>query len=135
MFLMKLEKTCLNYVFSIYGKWAIPEKKKTRWGRGGWGHGISRSVEERTCGNSRVYLKKKRNFQGCSRKNYVEFPCFLVFEVRISQGYHTILQNFQGFKLVFSRFSKGKVTILKIPGGREEGGGGGQESISSTEWS
>ena len=63
----------------------------------------------------------------------MEFPCFLVFEVRISQGYHTILQNFQGFKLVFSRFSKGKVTILKIPGGREEGGGGGQESISSTE--
>ena len=135
MFLMKLEKTCLNYVFSIYGKWAIPEKKQTRWGRGGWGHGISRSVEERTCGNSRVYLKKKRNFQGCSKKNYVEFPCFLVFEVRISKGYHTILQNFQGFKLVFSRFSKGKVTILKIPGGREEGGGGGQESISSTEWS
>ena len=25
---MKLEKTCFNYVFSIYGKWAIPEKKR-----------------------------------------------------------------------------------------------------------
>ena len=30
--------------------WAMPEKIQT--GHGGWGHGISRGLEERACGNS-----------------------------------------------------------------------------------
>ena len=40
-------------------------------------HGISRDIEERSCGNSRGQLKKKCNFQGCSRKIHVEFPWVL----------------------------------------------------------
>ena len=38
------------------------------------GYGISRGIEERTCGNSRVQLKKKQNFQGLQKKTNVEFP-------------------------------------------------------------
>ena len=41
--------------------------------RGCWGHGISRGIEERAYGNSRGQLKKKWNFQGCSRETHVEF--------------------------------------------------------------
>lgn len=33
--------------------------------------------EERACGNWRGQLKKKCNFQGCSRKIHVEFPWVL----------------------------------------------------------
>ena len=50
----------------------------------------------------------------CSRKSPVESPWVLVFDLGICKGCHTILQNFQGWKLVFSRISKGKVTNLKI---------------------
>ena len=39
-----------------------------------WGHGISGGVEEKTCENSRGWLKKKWELQGCSRKTNVEFP-------------------------------------------------------------
>ena len=47
-------------------EWAIPEKKANM----GWGlgHGISRGIEEKACGNSRGQFKKKWDFQGCSRK-------------------------------------------------------------------
>ena len=69
----------------------------------------------RTCGNFRSQLKKKRNFQGWSRKNHVEFPWVLIFDLGISKGCHTVLQNYQGWKLVFSGISKVKVTNLKIP--------------------
>ena len=62
-------------------------------------------------------LRKKWNFKGCSRKTYAEFPWILVFDLSIFSGCHTILQNFQLGKLVFSGISKGKVTDLKIPGG------------------
>ena len=41
---------------------------------GGWGHGISGGLEEKPCGNSRVQLKKKWEFQGYSRKINAEFP-------------------------------------------------------------
>ena len=74
-----------------------------------------------------VLKKELWKFQE-SIKKVLQFP--LVFKrdsCRISmglgfwpwnfQGCHTILQNFQGWKLVFSRISKGKVTNLKIPGG------------------
>ena len=44
----------------------------------------------------------------------------------ISKGWHTILQNFQRWKLVFSRIFKGKVTNIKLPEG------GFQKSISTT---
>ena len=76
----------------------------------GWGHGTSRDIEEKACGNSRGEPKKKWNFQGCSRKTHMEFSWVLA-------ECHTILQNFQGCKkLAFSGISKGKVTNLKILG-------------------
>ena len=43
----------------------------------------------------RGQLKKKWNFQGCSRKTHVEFPWVLVFGLGISKGCHTILQNLE----------------------------------------
>ena len=97
-------------------------QKKCKQGRGveGWGHGFSRGIAERACGNSRGTLKKKWDFQGCSRKSHLEFPWVLVFDLGISKGCHTILQNFRGQKLVFSGISKGKVTNLKILEGFSE---------------
>ena len=91
---------------------------------GGWQYGISTGIEERARGNLRGQLKSKLNFQGCSRKAHVEFPWVLIFDFGVLKGCHTILQNFQGWKIVFSGISKGKVTNLKIPGGF-------QKSISS----
>ena len=38
---------------------------------GGWEHGISRGTEERTSENSWDQLKKKWNFQECTRKDHV----------------------------------------------------------------
>ena len=40
----------------------------------------------------------------------------LIFDLGISKGCHTILQNYQEWKLVFSGISKGKVTNLRMPG-------------------
>ena len=57
-----------------------------------------------------VQLKKKLDFQGYSTKTHVESPCFLVFDLEISNGCHTILENFQEWKLVFSKISKSTVT-------------------------
>ena len=71
---------------------------------GGWGHGISIGIVERTCVNSCGQFKKKWNFYGRSIKNHVEFPWVLV------------LQNFQEWSFVFPEISKGKLTNLKIPG-------------------
>ena len=65
------------------------------WGRA---HGTPKSIEERACGNSRG---------------------------QISKSCHTILQNFQGCKLVFSGISNGKVKISKFLGRF-------QKSLSST---
>ena len=61
----------------------------------------------------------------------MKFSCVLVFDFGISKGWHTILQNFQGWQLVFSGISKGKVTNLKIPEG------GFRKGISTTQpvWS
>ena len=58
---------------------------------------------------------KKWNIQGCSRKTHAEFRWVLVYELRISKGCYSILQNSKGWKFVFSGISKGKVTNLKIP--------------------
>ena len=55
----------------------------------------------------------------------MKFSWVLVFDLGISKGWHKILQNFQGWKLIFSGISKGKVTNLKIPEG------GFQKSIST----
>ena len=55
------------------------------------------------------------DFQECSRKTHVEFLLILVFDFGSSNGCHTILKNFQGCKLVFSKISKDKVTNLKVP--------------------
>ena len=75
--------------------------------------GIFSGIEEIAYENSRVQLKKKWNFHGCSRKNRVEFPWILVFDLRISKGCHTSFQNFQRWKF----FSTGKVTNVKISRG------------------
>ena len=81
----------------------------------------SRGIEERAHENPRVQLKKTN----------VKFSCVLVFDFGIYKGWHTILQNFQGWQLVFSGISKGKVTNLKIPEG------GFRKGISTTQpvWS
>ena len=62
----------------------------------GWGlgHGISQGIEQRTCGNSTVELKKKWNFQGCRTKNLV-----------ISMGLAFQPLNFQGVPHNFSYFA------------------------------
>ena len=86
-------------------------KKQT----GDLGHGISWSIEEIASGYCRGQLKKKWNFQGCSRKTHVEFPWDLVFDLETCKGCHKILQKFWGSKL-FSRISRGKVTNLKLQG-------------------
>ena len=59
----------------------------------------------RACGNFRGQLKKRWNFQGCSRKTHVEFTLFLVFGLGIFRG-----------GLVFSEIPW--VKWLEIPGGR-----------------
>ena len=61
----------------------------------------------------------------------MKFSWVLVIDLGISKGWHTILRNFQGWELAFSRISKGKVTNLKILEG------GFQKSISTTQpvWS
>ena len=41
----------------------------------------------------------------------------LGFDLGIFKECQTILQNFQGWKLVFTGISKDKVTNLKLPGG------------------
>ena len=77
---------------------------------------------KKNCGNSSGQLKKKWNFQGCSRKTHVKFPWVLIFDLGISKECHTILQNFQGWKLFFSGICKGAVTNLKISGWEGRGG-------------
>ena len=80
----------------------------------GCGHAIFRVIEERTCGNLGGQLKKKWDFQECSRKTHVHFLWILVFDFGSSKGCNTILLNFQGCKLIFSGISKDKVTNLKF---------------------
>ena len=62
---------------------AIPEKNEKG---GSWGHGISRGIEERKCGNSRDQLKKKWNFQGCLRKNSWNFHRSWFWILEFSRG-------------------------------------------------
>ena len=78
---------------------AIPEKNEKG---GGWGHGISRGIEERKCGNSRDQLKKKWNFQGCLRKN----------SCGISIGLGSGCWNFQGVSHNFAEFPQPYPTTL-----------------------
>ena len=59
---------------------------------------------------------KTWNFQGWSRKKYVQFPWVLVFVLGISKVCRTILWDFQWWNFVFLGISKGKVTILNNPG-------------------
>ena len=107
-----------NTAAIIIQDWVIDDnglfqKKSTQVG---WGHWISRGIEETACENSRSQLKKMWNFQGHSRKIHVEFPWLLVFNFGVSKRCPIILQNFQELKIVFSRISKVKVTNIKIPG-------------------
>ena len=53
-----------SLVFNTPGNWAIPEKSK-QWG---WGNGISRSIEEKACRNSRGQLKRSGIFRGVPEK-------------------------------------------------------------------
>ena len=76
-------------------KRAIKEKNPNR--GVGWGHGISGGIEERTCGNSRGQLKKKWNFQGCTRTNHV-----------ISMGLGFLPWNFQEVSHNFAEFPEVK---------------------------
>ena len=66
------------------------------------------------------YLLKKwhvdRNFRGCPRKNYVEFPGVLVFGLGTFKGCNTVLHNCQGWSFYLSGISRGKVNKQKIPG-------------------
>ena len=76
-------------------------------------------VEER---NSKgCSIKKKKNFQACSRKKSWNLHGYWFlnwnWKLGVSKECHGILQNFQGCKLVFSGIFKGKVKSLKIPAG------------------
>ena len=55
------------------------------------------------------------NFHRWSRKGCVEFPWVLVFGLGNPNGCNTILWNFQGWSVILSGISKGKVTNLKVP--------------------
>ena len=55
-------------------------------------------------------------FPGVLKKEHVEIPWVLFFDLGISKGCHTILQNFHGCSFVFFEFSASKVTNLKILG-------------------
>ena len=57
----------------VYNKISMGYSRKNP-NMGGWGHRISKGIEERACGSSKGQLKKKWNFQGCQRKTNVEFP-------------------------------------------------------------
>ena len=78
---------------------AIPEKNPNR--GGGWGHGISRGIEERTFGNFRGHLKKLWNFQGCTRKSHV---------ISVALGFWT--WNLQGVSQNFAEFPGLKAFFL-----------------------
>ena len=95
-------------------------KKQT----GDLGLGISWRIGEIASGYSRDQLKKKLNFQGCSRKTHVEFPWDLVFDLETSKGCQYFAEVL-GVK-AFSGISRGKVTNLRILGFFL------QKSISST---
>ena len=103
------------FLWQMYIYLLIPEKIQT-----GelWEHGNFMGMEEKAYGNSRGQSKSKKkwSFQRWSRKNHVEFPWVLVFGYGTSKGCNIILQNFQGWSLVFSGISMVKVTKLKIPG-------------------
>ena len=110
----------------IHTHWAIPEKIQTS-GRG-WGHRISRSIEEKNCGNSRGQLKKKWNFQEYSRKTHMKFPWVLIFDLRISK--ERVSHNFAEFprvKLFLSWIFKVTVRNLNISGW--EVGGGSEKYV------
>ena len=58
-------------------------------------------------------IKKEAELSGVFKENSRGMPKFLGLafwlDLGISEGCHTILLSFQGWKLVFSRISKGKV--------------------------
>ena len=102
---------------------AIPGKTQTATGRE-FGHGMGYSWKKLSRWREGTGL---REFPGVMKKKHGNFHDM---GLGISDGCHTILPNFLGrWKLVFSRISKGKVTNLKTPKGKQ--GGGGQKSISS----
>ena len=100
--------TCSRWLIKTYQEqWAIPDKIQT--GDRGWGNRFSRGTKERTCEYFRGQLRKKWNFQGCSRKIYMQFPWVLVFDLGIStKRCHTILKNPQGVKVCFLRVKQSK---------------------------
>ena len=65
------------------------------------GHGISRGIQERTCGNSRGQSKKKWNFQECTRKNHI-----------VSRGLGFWTWNFRGVSHNFAEFPGVKACFL-----------------------
>ena len=100
-------------------------KKEVEFPKDGWGELRTWNFQgyyESKCGKSRCQLKKKWNFPGYSRKT--DAGCgipmdlgFLIWAWNFQQGVsHNFAQNFQGWKLVFSRTSKGKFINLKFPG-------------------
>ena len=60
-------------------------------------------------------IKKRNGTFRCIQeiKIYLDFTWVLF--LGISKKFHTVLQNFEGCKLVFCKISKGKVTNLKYP--------------------
>ena len=63
-------------------------------------------------------IKSRWNFQGIWRKNYLEYSWvlswFLTLEL-LRGAIQVFIKNFQGWMLVFSGISRGKVINLKIP--------------------
>ena len=56
-------------------------------------------------------IKRSGIFRGVKKKVHGEFPWVLAFDLEISKECHTVLQNFQGWKLVFSGISKGRLKL------------------------
>ena len=95
---------------------AIPGKTQTATGRE-FGHGMGYSWKKLSRWREGTGL---REFPGVMKKKHGNFHDM---SLGISDGCHTILPNFLGrWKLVFSRISKGKVTNLKTPKGKQGGG-------------
>ena len=104
-------------------KWTIPEKKQTGGVEDMEFPGVLKKENMEIPG---VNEKRSRISKGVQGKTQMEFRWVLVFDIGISKGCHTILVNFQGWKLVFSGIFKGEITNLKF---LEEGF---QKSIFST---
>ena len=70
-------------------------------GRGGWGHKISRGIEEKACGNIKGLAKKEVKLPGVMKKKSCGIPMGLGFQSWNFQEVSYKLAEFSGVKACF----------------------------------